>query len=119
MDVQNTPPPLPPALSQQMSVKLLEDLELTTIPEEQKQALLVKISQLVDEEIIYAVMSRLTEQDIADLEQHLDESNPDKGLTDQTFAFLQERVPNLQAVIEDALLAVYHRLKETNDILAS
>src|SRR6266540_1986342 len=105
--------------SQAVAVKLLEDLELTNIPDEQKQELTQKVAELVDKEIMYAVMSRLTDEDVVELETLLDSQEGEEPFNDQTFQFLQDKIPNLGQLIEDSIVAVYDRLDDANTILSS
>lgn len=97
--------------------KLFEDLQLTNIPDEQKQALIARIETLVEQEVLIQVMSRLSDDDITALEAKLGDG--EQPLSDEAYNFIKEKVPGLDKVVEDAVASVYDRIKTTNDVLAS
>lgn len=101
------------------SNKLLEELGLQNIAEDKKKELLDRIAYLIDQEVLMAVMSRLSEADIADFDQHLQQVGDDTQITESAHEFLKQRIPDLQAVVEQALVTVHDRLTETNTILST
>lgn len=122
-DMQASPaqPATAPATDpvKQSAEALLTDLGLNDVSEEKKQALIGQIVALMDKEILFAVMTRLTDEDIEELERYMQETQGDRPLNEQTYEFLANKIPDLQKTIEDAMVAVYDRLKDTNTLVSN
>ena len=74
---------------------LISALGLDSLPQEKKDELLIKISEVVQQRIILRVLSELSEEDRQAFDGVLSANDDEKSL-----AFLQEKIPNFEAVVK-------------------
>jgi len=77
---------------------LISALGLDSLPQEKKDELLIKISEVVQQRIILRVLSELSEEDRQAFDGVLSANDDEKSL-----AFLQEKIPNFEAVVKDEI----------------
>lgn len=87
-------------------------LGLESLSEERKIQFLEKVTDLIFKQVVIRVMEMLSEADQEELSRLIDIGDPEK-----TNAFLVEKVPNLEEIMNEEIVAVKEEmLKETEDI---
>lgn len=92
--------------------QLLEDLGFASVSEEQKQEVLAKLQEMVDTEILYAVTSRLKDDQIDELEavtSHHYSSDDEKGQA--IVSKMKALLPDYEDVVGRALDDLYTQVK--------
>lgn len=121
--MDTSPHTAPPHVSQfpsdQAAQELLKRLNLENASQEVKDKLLAQIADLLDQEILYQVMSRLTDEDMQALEAYLqpDDSGETQSLKPEAYEFIASRIPHLDVLIRDALVKVYDDIVTTKHLL--
>ncbi len=102
---------------QQLTDQLLQDLGFADAPDDQKQLVIQKVQQAVDDEIIFTIMSRLTDEQIERLDQEFT-AHPeydDHQKADRLVAIFKESLPDYEDIMARALDDLYNRLKGDAD----
>ncbi|MCX6788614.1 MAG: DUF5663 domain-containing protein [bacterium] len=78
-----------------ISVDLVAELGLQSLPLEQRTAMLAQISDIIMKGVWLKVMDLLTEAQANELEKIYDTSNPE-----EMYAFLQKEIPGFEDIIK-------------------
>ncbi len=78
-----------------ISVDLVAELGLQSLPLEQRTAMLAQISDIIMKGVWLKVMDLLTEAQANELEKIYDTSNPE-----EMYAFLQKEIPRFEDIIK-------------------
>ncbi|HEY1074625.1 MAG TPA: hypothetical protein VGE59_02895 [Patescibacteria group bacterium] len=113
------PHPSTPFPTDQAAREVLKRLNMEEISDEAKERLLTQIADLIDQEILYQVMSRLSNEDITELGEFLqtDENSHEESLKPEAFNFIASKIPHLDVIIRDSIVKVYEDIVSTKNLL--
>lgn len=77
---------------------LITELGLQDLPEDKKEQLILKIGELIQQNIILRVLNELSDKDKDEFDKVLAEENGEK-----TLAFLQSKLPNLEEIFKEEI----------------
>lgn len=77
---------------------LIKELGLDNLPEEKKAKFILKIGELVQQNMILRILNELSETDKDELDKIMAANNGDK-----TFEFLQSKIPNLEDIAREEI----------------
>jgi hypothetical protein len=89
---------MPNQLQDFLQKDLIAELGLQALPDDKKEEMVLRIGELIQQNIVLRIISELPEGDKEEFEKVLDENNGEK-----TLEFLQTKFPNLNQVVEDEI----------------
>lgn len=78
---------------------LIAELGLEALPQDKKEKLILRIGQLVHQNVILRILGELSETDKDEFEKVLAENDEEK-----TLAFLQSKIPNLEEMVKEEII---------------
>lgn len=77
---------------------LIAELGLQDLPEDKKEQLILKIGELIQQNIILRVLTELNDKDKDEFDKVLAQEDGEK-----TLAFLQSKLPNLEEIFKEEI----------------
>jgi len=77
---------------------LIDELGLRDLPENKKQELIMRIGDLIQQNIVLRILGELNEADKEEFDKVLAAKSPQK-----TLAFLQAKLPNFEEIIKEEI----------------
>ncbi len=104
--------------------QLLKDLGFGDASAETRATVMGKINQMIDDEVLYTLVSGVADQDLDEINQKLAEMpGSEEEKSDAMITMLTAKVPNAEEAVSQALAALFERIKHDNtainDYLAS
>lgn len=94
--------------------KIMKDLGFAEASDDIKAQILNKLQMMVDEELLYALVSRLDETKLKEIEdelqKHPDLSDDDKAA--ETMRLIEEKTDNIEEVLTSALTELYDNIRK-------
>lgn len=96
---------------------LITELGLQDLPDDKKEQFVLKVGELIQQNIILRVLDELSDKDKDEFEQVLTDNNPEKIL-----AFLQSKIPNLEELFKEEVAkfkqTAISRMQMINELIA-
>lgn len=96
-----------------MEQTILDEMGLGELPEERKTALLTKITESLLKRIVVRVMGMLSETD-----QDAFTTLQETGDAEKINAFLTEKIPNYEAILQEVIAEFKNEMKDTVSALS-
>ena len=81
-----------------LQADLIKELGLEDLSQEKKDELILRIGELIQQNIVLRVLDELSEKDKEEFDKVLADENSEK-----TFAFLQSKLPNLEEMVKEEI----------------
>lgn len=112
MDIQPTQQiPIDPAEIKAQTDALLADLGFDNVDEGQKSAIVDKIQEMVDTEVLHALVSRLEDEQLASIEEVLKELDDEAEKSIRFIELIKESLPNYQDIIAKTIERLYKEIR--------
>ncbi len=89
---------MPNQLQNFLQKDLIIELGLQALPDNKKEEMVLRIGELIQQNVVLRIISEMSESDKDEFEKVLGENNGEK-----TLEFLQARFPNLNQVVEEEI----------------
>jgi len=89
---------MPNQLQDFLQKDLIVELGLQSLPDDKKEQLVLRIGELIQQNVVLRIISEMSESDKDEFEKVLAADNGEK-----TLEFLQSKFPNLNQVVEEEI----------------
>jgi hypothetical protein len=93
---------------------LVADLGFANASQEVKDKLLAQVEKMVDENLLFILVSRLSEEQIAEIEEELKQKGElaEGEKADLMLTLIEQKTENLDDFLAQAILEMYERIKQ-------
>ena len=89
---------MPNQLQDSLQKDLITELGLQALPDDKKEEMVLRIGELIQQNVVLRIVSEMPESDKDEFEKVLGEDSGEK-----TMEFLQAKFPNLNQVVEEEI----------------
>ena len=93
---------------------LVADLGFANASQEVKDKLLAQVEKMVDENLLFILVSRLSEEQITEIEEELKQKGEltEGEKADLMLTLIEQKTENLDDILAQAILEMYERIKQ-------